>query len=58
EKPLDKWLTEDQHDFLPALQVQTGTPAARQAGDRRGPAPTATTEEIAQRKRQTGEYSI
>lgn len=58
EKPLDKWLTEDQHDFLPALQVQTGTPAARQAGDRRGPAPTVTTEEIAQRKRQTGEYSI
>lgn len=58
EKPLDKWLTEDQADFLPALQVQTGTPAARQAGDRRTPAPTVTTEALAAQKRASGEYGI
>ena len=58
EKALDKWLTEDQADFLPALQVVNGTPAARQAGDRRTPAPTITTEDLAARKRATGEYGI
>lgn len=58
EKPLEKWLTEDQADFLPALQVQAGTPVVRQAGDRRTPAPTLTTEDLAARKRATGEYSI
>lgn len=58
EKPLDKWLTEDQADFLPALQVANGTPAVRQPGDRRAPAPTVTTEDLAAKKRATGEYSI
>ena len=58
EKPLDKWLQEDQADFLPALHAQSGTPAARQAGDRRTPAPTVTTEDLAARKRATGEYGI
>lgn len=58
EKPLEKWLEEDQADFLPAVQTAPlGTPAARQAGDRRG-TPTVTTEQLAERKRQTGEYNF
>lgn len=58
EKPLEKWLEEDQADFLPALLVTpAGTPAARQAGDRRA-APTLTTEQIAERKRASGEYNF
>ena len=58
EKPLERWLEEDQADFLPALQVApTGTPAARMAGDRRD-APKLTTEQIAARKRASGEYNF
>lgn len=55
-KPLEKWLQEDQADFLPALQVNTGTPAAVQPGNRRA-APSISTEDIAARKRATGDYA-
>jgi len=58
EKPLEKWLEEDQADFLPALQAQAvGTPAVRQPGDRRT-TPTVTPEQLAERKRSTGEYNL
>lgn len=57
EKPLDKWLEEDQADFLPALNVApAGTPAARQAGDRRT-TPGVTIEQLVAKKRASGEYN-
>lgn len=55
EKPLEKWLEEDQTDFLPALAVKIGTPAARQAGPRSNPV-TPTVEDLAKQKAQRGEY--
>lgn len=58
EKPLEKWLEEDQADFLPALQTApTGTQAVRQAGDRRS-VPQPSVEQLADRKRASGEYNL
>lgn len=56
EKPLEKWLEEDQTDFLPAITVEpTGTRAPKQAGARSNPV-TQTIEEAAAAKAARGEY--
>lgn len=58
EKPLEKWLEEDQADFLPALQsTPAGTPAVRQPGDRRT-VPQVTEQQIIDRKRAGGDYNL
>lgn len=48
EKALEKWLEEDMSDFLPALQVEVGTSAFPQAGNRSKNVPKATPEKIAE----------
>lgn len=58
EKALEKWLEEDQADFLPAVQVTpNGTPAIKQPGARTNQ-PQLTPEQLAERKRATGEYDL
>lgn len=55
EKPLDKYLTEDQADFLPALTVATGTLVPKQAGPRSNTL-TASVEDLAKAKAERGDY--
>jgi len=55
EKPLDKYLTEDQADFLPALTINTGTPAPKQAGARSNTV-TTSVEDLAKTKAARGDY--
>lgn len=58
EKPLEKWLEEDQADFLPALQTTpAGTRAVTQPGDRRM-VPQVTEQQLIDRKRAGGEYNL
>lgn len=56
EKSLEKWLEEDQADFLPAVTVKpAGTPAVRQAGPRTNTV-TPTVEDAARAKKASGDY--
>ncbi len=55
EKALDKYLTEDQVDFLPALTVTTGTLVPKQAGARSNPL-TTSVEDLAKAKAARGDY--
>lgn len=58
EKPLEKWLEEDQSDLLSALQITpAGTPAVRQPGDRRT-VPQLTEAQLVERKRASGDYNL
>lgn len=58
EKPLEKWLEEDQADFLPAVQVTpNGTPAVKQPGARTNQT-QLTPEQLKERKLASGEYSL
>ena len=57
EKPLEKWLEEDQADFLPALTADLiGTPALRQPGNRSGTASSLTAEQIAEQRKNDADY--
>lgn len=55
EKPLEKFLEEDQADFLPALTVATGTLVPKQAGARSNPL-TTSVEDLAKAKAARGDY--
>lgn len=56
EKSLEKWLEEDQADFMPAVTAaQPGTPAVKQPGPRTNPV-TPTVEDAAKAKAASGDY--
>lgn len=56
EKALEKWLEEDQADFMPAVTATpSGTPAVKQAGPRTNPV-AQTIEDAAKAKASRGDY--
>lgn len=56
EKSLEKWLEEEQADFMPAVTAtQPGTPAVKQPGPRTNPV-TPTVEDAAKAKAASGDY--
>lgn len=58
EKPLEKWLEEDQADFMPAVTaVPEGTPVGPAVGSRKGGAKLETSvEDLIKQKAARGEY--